>query len=48
MSLYDDPDDLLVLHQSVRQDRLSMFVQDYLGCFFPVCQYPRHVWFAGS
>lgn len=35
-NLYDDADDLLVLRPSEQADRLSMFVQEYLGGFFPV------------
>ncbi|EHK50253.1 hypothetical protein TRIATDRAFT_280152 [Trichoderma atroviride IMI 206040] len=33
-SLYEDPDDLLVLHTTEPPDRLTVFVQDYLGFFF--------------
>lgn len=32
-SLYDDPDDLLVLHVAEPPDRMTIFVQDYLGFF---------------
>lgn len=35
-SLYEDPDDLLVLHATEPPDRLTVFVQDYLGFFFRV------------
>ncbi|RTE84831.1 hypothetical protein BHE90_000608 [Fusarium euwallaceae] len=33
-SLYDDPDDLVVLHTAEPPDRLTMFVQDYFGFLF--------------
>ncbi|EEU38325.1 uncharacterized protein NECHADRAFT_91425 [Fusarium vanettenii 77-13-4] len=33
-SLYDDPDDLVVLHTAEPPDRLTMFVQDYFGFMF--------------
>ncbi|KAJ3544900.1 hypothetical protein NM208_g2782 [Fusarium decemcellulare] len=33
-SLYDDPDDLVVLHRAEPPDRLTMFVQDYFGFLF--------------
>lgn len=36
MRLYDDGEDLVVLRAPERQDRLSILVQDYLGCFFRV------------
>ncbi|KAK1241109.1 hypothetical protein MKX08_001083 [Trichoderma sp. CBMAI-0020] len=32
--LYEDPDDLLVLHTTEPPDRLTVFAQDYLGFFF--------------
>lgn len=35
--LYDDPDDLVVLHTAEPPDRLTMFVQDYFGFLFKVC-----------
>jgi hypothetical protein len=34
--LYDDPDDLVVLHTAEPPDRLTMFVQDYFGFLFKV------------
>lgn len=34
--LYDDPDDLVVLHTAEPPDRLTMFVQDYFGFMFKV------------
>ncbi|KAH7276031.1 hypothetical protein B0J15DRAFT_476441 [Fusarium solani] len=33
-SLYDDPDDLVVLHTAEPPDRLTMFVQGYFGFLF--------------
>lgn len=35
-SLFDDPDDLLVLHTREPPDKLTMFVQDYFGYLFEV------------
>ncbi|KAI8680304.1 hypothetical protein NCS57_00310600 [Fusarium keratoplasticum] len=32
--LYDDPDDLVVLHTAEPPDRLTLFVQDYFGFLF--------------
>ena len=39
-SLYDDPDDLVVLHTAEPPDRLTMFVQGYFGFLFKVCIAP--------
>lgn len=35
-NLYEDPDDLLVLHTTEPPDRLTIFAQDNLGFFFRV------------
>lgn len=35
-NLYDDPDDLLVLHTREPPDRLTTFVQNYFGFLFEV------------
>ncbi|CEI70987.1 hypothetical protein FVEN_g9651 [Fusarium venenatum] len=45
-NLYDDPDDLLVLHTREPPDRLTTFVQDYFGFLFE--EPDTHVATAGS